>query len=96
MHSAPMRTVLRQTFPADLRTLPPRIDELTVRALAGGYSRGTLRKRQAAGLMPRHVDRGRYLIYDRDQVLEALKLTAPPAEVEDPWLKALENWSPHG
>lgn len=59
----------------DPSTLPPRLHQPQILALAG-YSRTTLRARQSAGRMPLPVDRGKHGgIYDRDAVLKALGLT---------------------
>ena len=69
--------------PADL---PPRLHQPQVIALAG-YSVATLRKRQAAGRMPKPIDRGpRGGIYDRDAVLKALGMKHDEdAPSPDPW-----------
>jgi len=69
--------------PADPFTLPPRIPEAMVLALAL-YGRATLRARQKAGLMPWHVDRGRDgYVYLRDEVLEALGIKKPAQPASD-------------
>lgn len=70
----------------DPTTLPCRIPTPTVLELAG-YKRGTLRRRQAAALMPQPIDRGTGGgIYDLDAVLKALGIASnEPAEQKDPW-----------
>lgn len=72
----------------NLETLPPRIPASTVCKLAG-YSKGTLIKRIARGLMPRPVDRGKENLFLTSQVLERLGLNGK-SEAVNPFQKALD------
>jgi hypothetical protein len=72
---------LRQQMDEQIKRLGPRICATTVCSLAG-YGKQTLKKRIREGRMPNPIDRGREEIFDRDAVLQALKIRTPEQEAQ--------------
>lgn len=71
-----------------LDNLPPRIPTSTVLKLAG-YSRNVLKQRIKEGRMPKHVDKGKSLLFNRDEVLKHLGLSGVD-QTRNPFEAALD------
>lgn len=74
----------------NVETLPPRIPASVVCKLAG-YSKSTLLKRIRGGRMPQPVDRGREMLFNKSEVVEALGLTGEQKDAGNPWEAALNK-----
>lgn len=75
-----------------LNDLPPRLYTSDVLKIAR-FSYSELRKRQANKLFPRHIDRGKQYIYDKNEVLAALGLIDSEEGIKhnDPFKQGLEK-----